>query len=306
MRRSPRKVLLLVTVAAALLLAGAAAWLVLGGKDEEAPVLGGGELLVASTSLEPQGHLFGEQVTARLDIVFDAALVRAESIRGQPRFAPYTVVARREERESFEDVARIRREYVLECLTARCLAPKRGFFQLPAVTLKYVTTTGPGVQPASAEWPELRAASRTGTDDLEGLRVRADVRDLTPVTYRVRPAVVATIGYSLAIVFALAGLVLLARALNARAVLGPAIARRRSRLSPLERALALVRRSTERGELDSSRRALERLAGELRRTREADLAQDASRLAWRRDHPSGSSVDPLSTEVERVIAEDGR
>lgn len=306
MSRSPRTVLLLGAAAVAVLLAGgAAAWLGLGGEDEEAPVLGG-ELLVASTSLEPQGHMFGEQVTARLDIVFDAALVRAESIRGQPRFAPYTVVARREEQESFEDVARIRREYVLECLTARCLAPKRGFFQLPPVALEYVTTSGPGVQPTSAEWPELRAASRTGTDDLEGLRVRADVRDLAPVTYRVRPGVVATIGYSLAILFALAGLVLLTRALNARAVLGPAIARRRSRLSPLERALALVRRSTERGELDSSRRALERLAGELRRTREAALAQDASRLAWRRDHPSGSTVDPLSTEVERVIAEDGR
>jgi hypothetical protein len=115
---SRRTVLLLVSAAAAVVLA-AATWLVLGGEDEEAPVLGGGELLVASTSLEPQGHLFGEQVTARLDIVFDAALVRAESIRGQPRFAPYTVVARRDEQESFEDVARIRREYVLECLTAR-------------------------------------------------------------------------------------------------------------------------------------------------------------------------------------------
>jgi hypothetical protein len=300
-----RTVLLLFTVAAAVLIAGVTAWLVVGGEDEEAPVLGG-ELLVASTSLEPQGHLFGEQVTARLDIVYDAAQVRAESIRGQPLFAPYTVVARREERESFDDVARIRREYVLECLTARCLAPKRGYFTLPPVALEYVTTSGPGVQPTSAEWPDLRAASRTGTDDLEGLRVRADVRDLPPVTYRIRPVAVATIGYLLAILFALAGLALLARALNARAVLGPAIARRRSRLSPLERALALVRRSTERGELDSSRRALERLAGELRRTREADLAQDASRLAWRRDHPSGSSVDPLSTEVERVIAEDGR
>jgi hypothetical protein len=291
--------------AVAALVAGLAAWLVLGGEDTDAPVLGG-ELLVASTSLEPQGHLFGERVTARLDIVYDAEQVRAESIRGRPRFSPYTVVATREERESFDNVARIRREYELDCLTARCLPPKRGFFAFPRVTVEYVTTLGPGLQPTSADWPDLRVASRTGARDLEGLRLRADVRDLPAVSHRVRPGLIAIIGYSLAVLSALAGLALLARALNAPALVGTAFARRRGRLSPLERALALVRRATERGEPDSSRRALERLAGELRRTQEADLAGDASRLAWRRDQPSEASVDPLSTEVERAIAEDGR
>jgi hypothetical protein len=303
--RSPRTALLLGTAAAAVLLAGTVVWLGFGEESEDAPVLGG-ELLTASTSLEPQGHLFGERVTARLDIVFDAARVRADSIKGRPRFAPYTVVSRREQRESFENVARIRQEYVLECLRARCLAPKRGFFEFAPVALEYVTRSGPGVQPTSAEWPELRVASRTGADDLEGLRLRADVRDLPSVSYGLRPAVAAAIGYSLAVLFALVGLALVARGLNAPALLGEVLARRRARLSPLERALALVRRATERGELDGSRRALERLAKELRRTREADLAETASRLAWRRDQPSGASVDPLSTEVERVIGEDGR
>ena len=305
MSRSPRTALLLGAAAAAVLLAATVAWLGFGEEGEDAPVLGG-ELLTASTSLEPQGHLFGERVTARLDIVFDAARVRADSIKGRPRFAPYTVVSRSEQRESFENVARIRQEYVLECLGARCLAPKRGFFDFASVALEYVTRLGPGVQPTSAEWPELRVASRTGADDLEGLRLRADVRDLPSVSYGLRPAVAAAIGYSLAVLFALAGLALVARGLNAPALLGEALARRRARLSPLERALALVRRATERGELDGSRRALERLAKELRRTREADLAETASRLAWRRDQPSGASVDPLSTEVERVIGEDGR
>jgi hypothetical protein len=291
--------------AAVVVLVAVAALLVLSAEDDDAPVLGG-ELLVASTSLDPQGHLFGERVTARLDIAYDTEQVRPESIRGRPRFGPYTVVATRETRESFGTVARIRREYELDCLTARCLAPKRGFFAFTPVAVQYVTTTGPGLQPTSAEWPELRVASRTGARDLERLRLRADVRDLPAVSYRVRPGVVASAGYLLAALAALAGLLLLARALNARALLGQALAHRRSRLSPLERALALVRRATERGEADGSRRALERLAGELRRSRSAGLARDASRLAWRRDQPSGDSVDPLSTEVERVIAEDGR
>jgi hypothetical protein len=67
-----------------------------------------------------------------------------------------------------------------------------------------------------------------------------------------------------------------------------------------------VQRSTERGERTDSRRALERLAVELRHTQEPDLAQTATSLAWRRRDPSGSTVEPLSDEVERVIAEEAR
>jgi hypothetical protein len=302
---SRRTALLLGSGVAAVVLVGAIVfWLAVAGEDRTEPVLGG-ELLVAGTSLEPQGHLFGERVTARLDIVYDAEQVRADTIAVGPRFAPYTVVGRQESRESFGNVARIRQEYLLDCLRARCLAPKRGFFEFPRVRLEYATTLGPGTQPASAEWPQLRVASQTGADDLEGLRVRADVGDLPVVTYRVRPALIAGVGYSLAVVLALAGAVLLARALSVRELLAGAVARRRA-LSPLERALALVRRATARGELDGSRRALERLAKELRQTKESDLAHAATRLAWRRDQPSGATVDPLSTEVERRIAEDSR
>jgi hypothetical protein len=302
---SRRNALLLAGGVTAAVLVGAIVWFASSSDGERAPALSGSELLVAGTSLEPQGHLFGARVTARLDIVYDPAHVRADSIVARPRFAPYTVVGRRESRDSFGDVARVRQEYVLDCLRARCLAPKRGFFAFPDVKLQYATTFGPGLQPASGEWPRLRVASRTGSDELESLRVRADVRDLPAVTYRVRPGLVAAVGYALAFVLALAGVVLLAYALSARRLLTGVAMRRRAR-SPLERALALVRRSTARGEVDGSRRALERLAAELRRTEEADLAQTATRLAWRRAQPSGTAVDPLSTDVERVISEDGR
>jgi hypothetical protein len=301
---SRRTAVLVGSGVAAVALVGGIVWLASARQGGSEAVLGG-ELLVAGTSLEPQGHLFGERVTARLDIVYDPEHVRADRIAARPRFAPYTVVGRRESRASFGNVARIRQTYLLDCLRARCLAPKRGFFEFPRVGVGYVTTLGPGTQAASAEWPRLQVASRTGADELEGLRVRADVRDLPAVTYRVRPALITGVGYALALMLALVGAVLFARALSVPELLAGAIGRRRA-LSPLERALALVRRATARGELDGSRRALERLAKELRRTEEADLAQAAARLAWRRDQPSGTTVDPLSTEVERVISEDGQ
>jgi hypothetical protein len=68
----------------------------------------------------------------------------------------------------------------------------------------------------------------------------------------------------------------------------------------------LVKGSTERGERADSRRALERLSVELKQTKEPDLARTATQLAWRRSDPSGSTVEPLSDDVERVIAEEGR
>ena len=115
-----------------------------------------------------------------------------------------------------------------------------------------------------------------------------------------------SVGYGLAVLLGIAGLFLLTRALALPALAASALARRRARLSPLQRALNLVRRSTERGERADSRRALERLAVELRQTEEPDLARTATQLAWRRRDPSGPTVEPLSDEVERVIAEEAR
>jgi hypothetical protein len=42
---------------------------------------------------------------------------------------------------------------------------------------------------------------------------------------------------------------------------------------------------------------------ELKRTRNPELAQDASRIAWSQRAPGEAAVSPLSTEVERVISE---
>jgi hypothetical protein len=78
------------------------------------------------------------------------------------------------------------------------------------------------------------------------------------------------------------------------------------RRSSLEQALALVRESSESGSTEEGRRALERLAVELRRSRNPALAADASRLAWSQGRPIATGVTPLSDEVERLISENGR
>ena len=284
-----------------------AAGILMGGDDSggDAPTLRG-ELVSTAASFEPRAHLFGEPVTARLDVVFDSTRIEPDSVKATPRFDPYTIASRSESRETFGGTTRVRTEYVLECLTRRCLAPKSGFLKVPRTRLEYKPRALRDPQIASIDWPAVRTASRIGVDDLEGLELLADVRDVPPVSYRVAPSTVTSIGYGLAVLLGIAGLLLLSRALALSTVVSSALARRRARLSPLQRALNLVRRSTERGERADSRRALERLAVELRQTEEPDLARVATRLAWRRSDPSGSTVEPLSDEVERVIAEEPR
>jgi hypothetical protein len=281
--------------------------LVLGRDDSarDAPTLRG-ELVSTAASFEPRAHLFGERVTARLDIVFDSTRIEPDSVQATPRFDPFTIASRSESRETLGGTTRVRTEYVLECLTRRCLAPKSGFLEVPRTRLTYKPRALPDPLIASIDWPPVRTASRIGASDLEGLELLADVRDVPPVSYRVAPSTLTSLGYGLAVLLGVTGLLLLSRALALSTLLTSAMARRRARLSPLQRALNLVKRSTEHGERADSRRALERLAVELRQTEEPDLARTATSLAWRRRDPSSPTVGPLSDEVERVIAEERR
>lgn len=286
------------------LFAGGAALLVERGDGEgNVPVLRNG-LLATSSRVDPQTHLFGQRVHARLEVVYDADRVRRDSLEIAPAFGAYRVVERHESRTSFGHVDRVRFDWALECLTARCLPRKDGVVQFRPTRLRYEQHALPAPQTATVEWPQLRVAARVGPEDLKSLALQADARDLTPVSYGVEPRTAALVGYTLAGLLSLVGLLLLVRALDLRAQLARALAGRQERLSALQRALALVRGHTARGEHDRSRPALERLAGELRKTREGDLALDASRLAWRRSDPSDTSISPLSDEVERVIARD--
>ncbi|MGH2922378.1 MAG: hypothetical protein ACRDKU_09955 [Gaiellaceae bacterium] len=273
--------------------------------EEDSPVLRG-EVISTAASLSPRAHLFGERINARLDVLYDAVRIRPQSVRASPRFAPYTIVSRSEKRESLGGIGRVRYDFTLECLTRRCLAPKSGFFTFPQTGVQYTPRAAGERLIASVEWPAVRVASRIGLDDLEGLELQADVRDLPVLSYRSDPSTLTAIGYALAVLLGVGGLVLLAQALALPALVAGALARRRARVSPLRRALTLVQRSTERGERSASRRALERLAVELRQTEEPDLAHTATRLAWRRSDPSTPTVEPLSDEVERVIAEEAR
>jgi hypothetical protein len=112
------------------------------------------------------------------------------------------------------------------------------------------------------------------------------------------------VALALAALFAAGAAILLLRLLPFDRLAARLGARRVDRRTALEQALALVRESRA-GTTEEERRALERLAAELRRASNPALANDASRVAWSQEPPVEAVVDPLSDDVERVISENG-
>jgi hypothetical protein len=68
-------------------------------------------------------------------------------------------------------------------------------------------------------------------------------------------------------------------------------------LTPIERALALAEHAAAHGEIDESRKALERVAAVLRQGDEDEHASVAERLAWSAHSPSPEAVAGLADAV---------
>ncbi len=258
--------------------------------------------IAATGTFTPQQHLFGDPIRARIDVVLDAKEVAPESVKLNVKFAPYRTLHPPTRTESTAGpVTRIRYLYDLACLGYRCLPVGQRRFDLRSASVEYRTASGGAGETIEIDWPTVYAAGRIPAARLWEARLRADYRDLGEPTYRVSPGLVQVVAIVLAALFAAAGLILLARLLP--------LVRWAERLglktvdtrTPLERALARVHETADRP--DEGRRALDRLALELRRAREPELALVASRLAWSREFPLDGRLTTLSGEVERRIGE---
>lgn len=282
-------------------LAGLLAWR--SWDSQPGPVLGD-EAIAGTALLEPEQHLFGDAVRARLELVMDHNRIDPDSIEVGANFQPYRELRPVEQtRTDSGPITRLRYDYLLGCLTAACLPSGGGRVEFGGVAIEYTPRRDRVPQTASVEWPPLRAAGRIDPDRLEQAAIRAELRDLSPPSYRVSPKAVELVALLLAVLLAGAAAILAIRLLPLDRIAAWLGARRADRRTSLERALALVRDTTAGGRPDEGRRALERLAHELRRTSNPELASDASALAWSKPAPGEARVTPLSDDVERVIGE---
>jgi hypothetical protein len=272
--------------------------------SHEGPVLEQ-EPVAATALLVPEQHLFADAVRARLELVVDRKRVDPSTVDVGANFEPYRNL--RPPLRTQEDsgpLTRIRYDYVLGCLRAACLPKGNGRVELPGTALQFRVKGTPGLQTATIEWPPISSAGRIDPKQLEQAALRAELRDLPPPTYRVSPLGVQLIALLLAVICFAGAAILALRFLPLDRLTAWLGRDRADRRSPLERALALVRESTGGERPDDGRRALERLAAELRNVRNPRLAGTASELAWSEPPPAESGVAPLSQDVERVIEEE--
>lgn len=262
------------------------------------------EPIAVNATIGPQQHMFGDPVRAQVEVLLDRERIDPETVKLRVNFAPYRPLRPRTRTESTAGgITRLRFDYQLACLTYRCLPRGERNFELRNGAVEYQSRGAESVQTEQIDWPVLKATGRIPGTQLWQAQLRSEYRDLGALSYSIRPKVVELVALLLAVLFGAAALILTLRLLPLARIaerLGLKLVDRRT---PLERALAQVHQTAERP--DEGRRALERLAQELRRARSPELAGTASRLAWSREFPADGRLTALSSQVERLIAEGG-
>lgn len=272
----------------------------------------------ADTTLSPRPAVFGDTVTARVDVALDSRRIDADSVRMATDFAPWAPIAKpRRTRREGETTTHIRSTWMLRCLASACLPPGQPLrVTLEPATVTYETL---GPQAASgrrvtAEWPVLVTHTRLESDALDPPAAgsgsspfetpwRADMTSMPAVSYRVDPEIVRIPLFAAAGGFALVGLTF--------AYLGRP--RRRPRpvvvqeeppppvLTPVEQALAMLEDAVAANGAPDRRRALELVAAELAGRGNYELAQLARRLAWSRQSPAVERTTPLAEEARPAL-----
>jgi hypothetical protein len=278
------------------------------GSSEHVGLPIGDQGLSAQTSIAPRAQLFGDSVVARLDLLIDRDVIDPEAITVWTSFAPYRATAKlRQRRIDYERFTRLRYSVPLECLEDKC-APQstRKAFHFPPAQVRL---KGRVIQ--RLRWPELTIGSRLqnpSSDNTDvrnqrlreptsGLDWRAEVR-VQPPTWRIGPTSVTVLLVGFAMSLLAASFYLLTIAYPG---LAKRLWRRPPRLSPLERALGVVERASERGIEEEHRVALDDLATELRALGAGELAGDAYALAWDAPPPAPDRTAGLSTRVRELI-----
>lgn len=265
-----------------------------------------GEPLATSTRVVPPRTLFGDPVTASVRVLVDARTVDPDSVRVYPDFRPYRVAAfTRELQHDVGHAVAVSYAFELDCVVVSCLTA----FEVPdteparpkplrfaAARVQARDREGAFVN-ARATWPELFVRSRLTPEEIAVGEPAVAPFAAPAVTWRVPPDVLGGVLVTLAALLALGGGYLVATGLRG----APAVRRLTipAHLTPVDRALALARHAADQGDAEGGRRALERLAAELRRAGQPELAGTAGRLAWSPDAPTRVALDELETALGR-------
>jgi hypothetical protein len=301
---------LLVVVAAGV--AAALVVLLPGGRPSVAPPPRG----IGAAATVDHSALFGDTVHASVVVLVDRRLVNPRSVQLAGTYGDYTLARLPTERRTTTgEVTRLRYDLSLVCFALECLPgePARHgprSFQFEPLRIDF-RGRGGKAGAIAVPWARVSVGSRmTG----------AEMRLLTPIdqppfhvdlalpatTYRISPTLLVALLAALgALLLAGAGVLVLRFAPRPRVAVEPepepepheALVE----LTPLERALLLLERARERGGVPDQRKALEHLAGELRRSGAPALAGSATVLAWAERPPAPDETRALVVAVQQSM-----
>jgi hypothetical protein len=261
-----------------------------------------GYSIQARATLSPRSVLFGDLLTARIDVTVDPRRLDPDSVRAVSDFTPWEVVGRPvRTREDAGATVLVRTTWTLRCLTAECIPPR----DVSALEFDSGRVSFRGGQPLEVTWPVLYVHSRLREADAgsrEGSSPwRIDVLTLPAATYRITPSLLAALLLAAAGAFAALGIFLGYALLPKRREPPPPPppAPRPPPPSALEQALALLEQAGENGSAER-RRALELVADELA-TRDHPLAGAARALAWSEHAPPVSETRALAARVREAL-----
>jgi hypothetical protein len=278
-----------------------------GGSGDDIPTLPQGRFIETRGSLGPPIHLFGDTITAEVDVVVDRTKLDPSRLSLKTFFKPYKQVGRRQvTRRDAGTLSAIRYRLRLRCLERPCITSTLGTIANPGGSAPRTFRFQPGevryTDPGAKESRLLRVVRFSPLESV----TRINAQDVTNVygfpfrgTFTPLPAMSQRSTTTIAVVLLLVAAALLV--LPATLVLRWWRKRRQPpppepepEPTALERAIALVEWSLHRENGAERREALNLLADELDGLEANGLADETRIAAW-------SPPSPSPTEATRIL-----
>ena len=271
----------------------------------------------ARADLSPRSVLFGDTVTALVEVTLDRNRVDPDSVRIVTDFSPWKRVANPERlRRDGETTTYLRMSFALRCLASFCTSASEGAVQdFAQARVTYTPREGAD---SSADgsldvpWPELAVGSRFSATppqgpDIVASRWRADMLSQPAVSYSIGPTLLIGLLLVGGALLAVGGGTLAYVALPHRSrAPRPKAEPMEPLLTPLELALALLEDPARVDGAGDQRRALELVAAGLVERGDVKLGQAARTLAWSKPVPGVGETSGLAARARSVLGQELR
>jgi hypothetical protein len=287
------------------------------GGEEAGSSAEGRAAIEARGVVSPSNALFGDTVTAVVEVTVDRERVDPDSVEVQADFSPWThvespvTVVRDAETTRYHQTT-----FVIRCLDRSC-APSTAtvLAEFPSARVRYASPEATGSdarRTLEVSWPPLAIGSRyaatAGQGPASSGRWRADLLSVPAVSYSLHPGLLIVLLLVGAALLAGIGVVLVRLARPRRALLPRPEAQEPPApvLTPLESALELLEDPARVDGVADRRRALELVASGLVEAGDLQLGRAARALAWSEPAPEVETTSRIAARARSALAEESR